>query len=113
MTKYSESLNLVFQNLADPTRRAVLERLSTGPATVSEMYASFEMALPSFMQHLSLLEKARLVKSYKFGRVRTFELEPNTLKIAETWLDKQRFLWEKRLDQLDSFLYKMKDKKNE
>ncbi|TGM02525.1 ArsR family transcriptional regulator [Leptospira jelokensis] len=103
----------MFQNLADPTRRAVLERLSTGPATVSEMYASFEMALPSFMQHLSLLEKARLVKSYKFGRVRTFELEPNTLKIAETWLDKQRFLWEKRLDQLDSFLYKMKDKKNE
>lgn len=113
MTKYSESLNLVFQNLADPTRRAVLEKLSTGPATVSEMYASFEMALPSFMQHLSLLEKARLVKSYKFGRVRTFELEPNTLKIAETWLDKQRSMWEKRLDQLDSFLYKMKDKKNE
>ncbi|WP_208720666.1 ArsR/SmtB family transcription factor [Leptospira jelokensis] len=111
MTKYSESLNLVFQNLADPTRRAVLEKLSTGPATVSEMYASFEMALPSFMQHLSLLEKARLVKSYKFGRVRTFELEPNTLKIAETWLDKQRSMWEKRLDQLDSFLYKMKDKK--
>ncbi|MGV3666884.1 MAG: ArsR/SmtB family transcription factor [Leptospira bouyouniensis] len=113
MTKYSESLNLVFQNLADPTRRAVLEKLSSGPATVSEMYASFEMALPSFMQHLSLLEKARLVKSYKFGRVRTFELEPNTLKIAETWLDKQRSMWEKRLDQLDSFLYKMKDKKNE
>lgn len=103
----------MFQNLADPTRRAVLEKLSTGPATVSEMYASFEMALPSFMQHLSLLEKARLVKSYKFGRVRTFELEPNTLKIAETWLDKQRSMWEKRLDQLDSFLYKMKDKKNE
>ncbi|TGL65665.1 transcriptional regulator [Leptospira jelokensis] len=101
----------MFQNLADPTRRAVLEKLSTGPATVSEMYASFEMALPSFMQHLSLLEKARLVKSYKFGRVRTFELEPNTLKIAETWLDKQRSMWEKRLDQLDSFLYKMKDKK--
>lgn len=113
MTNYPDPLNLVFQNLADPTRRAVLEKLSKGPATVSEMFASFDMALPSFLQHLTLLEKARLVKSYKFGRVRTFELEPKTMKIAETWLDKQRTVWEKRLEQLDSFLYKMKDKKYE
>lgn len=106
-------MDSVFQNLADPTRRSVVERLSRGPATVSEMFVSFDMALPSFMQHLTLLERAKLVRSYKSGRVRTYELEPRTLKVIESWLDKQRLHWEKRLDQLDQFLSAKKEKENE
>ena len=100
----------VFQALSDSTRRKVLERLSQGPATVSELAEPFDMKLPSFVQHLSVLEKSRLVKSSKKGRVRTFEIAPQRLKVAEDWLSQQRQLWESRLDRLDEYLKKLNEK---
>ena len=86
-----------------------MERLGGGPAPVSELAGPFRMALPSFMQHLDVLEKSRLVRSRKRGRVRTFELAPEPLKPAEAWMEKQRALWTKRLDRLDAFLIKLKE----
>jgi DNA-binding transcriptional ArsR family regulator len=102
-------LDNVFQGLADPTRRAVLERLGTGPATVSELARPFRMALPSFLQHLGVLEGCGLVKSRKLGRVRTYQLTPKPLKMAEGWLHEQRSVWRRRLDQLDSYLEDLKE----
>ena len=86
MPNQSAQLNRVFQGLTDPTRRAVLERLSTGPAAVTELAGPFKMALPSFSQHLKVLETCGLVKSRKMGRVRTYRLTSRPLKLAERWL---------------------------
>jgi len=102
----------VFRALADPTRRAVLERLSRSRASVSELAKSSDMALPSFVQHLKVLENCGLVRSTKSGRVRTFQLEPGRLKLAENWLGRQREHWERRLDQLDSYLLELKEKRS-
>ena len=99
-----DSLDPVFKALADPTRRRVLERLGRKPASVTELAEPFAMALPSFVQHLRVLEDAGLVASRKTGRVRTYRLVPRRLRRAETWLEKQRNLWERRLDRLDDFL---------
>lgn len=99
----------VFRALSDPTRRSVLERLTHGPSSVSELAAPFEMALPSFVGHMKALERAGLVSSSKTGRVRTYALVPERLRYAEDWLGRQRRLWETRLDQLDSYLVKMKE----
>lgn len=99
----------VFRALSDPTRRSVLERLTHGPSSVSELAAPFEMALPSFVEHMKALERAGLVASRKKGRVRTYSLVPERLRCAEDWLGRQRRLWERRLDQLDSYLMKMKE----
>jgi DNA-binding transcriptional ArsR family regulator len=99
----------VFRALSDPTRRHVLERLSRSAASVSELAQPFEMALPSFLQHLRVLEESGLVRSHKKGRVRTYELSPKRLKLAEDWLARQRSLWERRLDQLDAYLLDMKE----
>jgi DNA-binding transcriptional ArsR family regulator len=104
----SVQLSRVFQGLADPTRRAVLERLSSGPAAVSELARPFKMALPSFSQHLDVLENCGLVRSRKSGRVRTYQLAPRSLKLAERWLEAQRAAWEGRLDQLDTYLTDLK-----
>jgi DNA-binding transcriptional ArsR family regulator len=104
------ALDSVFRALSDPTRRAVLERLGKGPAAVGELARPFDMALPSFMQHLAVLEDGMLVRSRKAGRVRTYELMPRRLRQAERWMAKQRALWEKRLDQLDDYLIKLKEK---
>ncbi len=109
MAKQSEQLNQVFQALADPTRRAVLKRLSRGPVTTLELARPFNMALPSFTQHLNMLEKFGLVKSSKSGRVRTFELAPRRLQAAEDWITDRRKLWEQRLNQLDAYLQTMKE----
>jgi DNA-binding transcriptional ArsR family regulator len=109
MPNQMAQLNLVFQALADPTRRAVVERLSHGPTATTELAQPFKMALPSFLQHLDVLQKCGLVQSRKSGRVRTYELAPNTLKEAEDWLSAQRSLWERSLDQLDSFLEGLKE----
>lgn len=109
MPNQSVQLSRIFQGLADPTRRAVVERLSSGPAPVSELARPFEMALPSFAQHLAVLENCGLVRSRKSGRVRTYRLAPQPLKLAERWLDSQRANWEKRLDQLDTYLVALKD----
>jgi DNA-binding transcriptional ArsR family regulator len=84
----------VFFALSNSTRRKILEQLSIGPVTVSELAAPFDMKLPSFMQHLSVLEQSRLVKSKKRGRVRTYEIAPERLKVVEDWLTARRRLWE-------------------
>lgn len=102
-------LNRVFRGLADPTRRAVLEQLGRGPAPVSDLARRFDMALPSFAQHLDVLEDCGLVKSRKLGRVRTYQLVPAPLKLAEAWLDTQRAQWGRRLDQLDTHLASLKE----
>lgn len=94
----------MFQALADPTRRAVLERLARGPASVMELAQPFPMALPSFAQHLDVLERSGLVRSRKQGRVRTYALEPRRLTGAVDWLAHQRSTWEQRLDRLDQLL---------
>ena len=101
----------VFRALADPTRRHVLERLSSGPASVSDLAAPFDMALPSFVEHLRVLERSGLVHSHKAGRVRTYRLAPERLRLAEDWLTTQRKLWERRLNQLDDYLTKLKEMK--
>ena len=110
MPKQSAQLTRVFQALADPTRRAVVERLRQGPAPTSELASPFRMALPSFLQHLDVLQKCGLIRSSKKGRVRTYELSTTTLKAAEDWMATQRTLWERRLDQLDKFLNELKER---
>lgn len=112
MPNQSLQLNRVFQALADPTRRAVLEQLSGGPASVTQLARPFRMALPSFAQHLDVLETCGLVRSRKRGRVRTYQLAPQPLEAAEQWMARQRAMWERRLDQLDSYLNEMKEKKS-
>ena len=102
----------VFHALSNSTRRKVLEQLSVGPATVSELAAPFDMQLPSFVQHLSVLEHSRLVRSKKRGRVRTYEIAPERFKILEDWLSARRQLWEARLDQFDQYVKQLKEKES-
>lgn len=104
MPKQSAAMHRVFHALADPTRVAVVARLSEGPASVGELARPFSMALPSFTQHLRVLQDCDLVSSKKRGRARIYQLRPATLARAETWLQKRRALWEKRLDQLDDYV---------
>jgi DNA-binding transcriptional ArsR family regulator len=105
-----KSVDSVFRALSDPTRRHVLERLSRSPASVSELAAPFDMALPSFVQHMGILEDSGLVRSRKTGRVRVYKLAPKRLQLAENWLGQQRSLWSRRLDQLDDYLLNLKEK---
>ena len=98
----------VFYALSNSTRRKVLEQLSVGPATVSELAAPFDMQLPSFVQHLSVLEQSRLVKSKKRGRVRTYEIVPKRFKVAQDWLSEQRQVWEVRFDRFDNYVKQLK-----
>ena len=102
----------VFHALSNPTRRKVLEKLSGGPATVSELAAPFDMKLPSFVQHLSVLEQSRLVKSKKHGRVRTYEIAPERFRVAEDWLSARRQMWEERLDRFDNYVKQLKEKES-
>lgn len=94
----------VFYALADPTRRAIVATLVRGPESVSALAAPFTMALPSFMKHLSVLERSGVIRSRKDGRVRTCELVPRTLTQAERWIADQRALWEARSDRLAAFV---------
>ncbi len=103
----------VFHALGNPTRRKVLERLSAGPATVSELAAPFDMQLPSFVQHLSILEDSRLVKSKKHGRVRTYEIAPERFRVVEDWLTARRKMWEARLDRFDEHVKQLKERESE
>ncbi|GAB16933.1 putative ArsR family transcriptional regulator [Gordonia effusa NBRC 100432] len=100
MPKYYDALDGVLRALADPTRRAVVERLAKSPAVVSELAAPFSMALPSFMQHLRVLEEAGLVASHKHGRVRTVSLRPGALDVLHLWLGEQRTPAEHQADRL-------------
>jgi DNA-binding transcriptional ArsR family regulator len=99
-----EALDRVFHALAEPTRRAIVERLSRGPASVSELAAPFAMSLPAVVQHLAVLEESGLVTSEKVGRVRTCRVDPGTLSLAERWINERRMLWQRRLDRLGQFL---------
>ena len=100
MPNYHDELDAVLRALADPTRRAVVERLATSPAVVSDLAAPFAMALPSLMQHLRVLENAGLVTSNKQGRVRTVSLRPGALDVIHLWLDEQRTPAERQADRL-------------
>jgi DNA-binding transcriptional ArsR family regulator len=101
------AVDLIFHALADPTRRAVVQRLGKGEATVSELAEPFDMALPSFLKHLSVLEKSHLIASRKRGRVRTCVLQRDSLMAAEHWFTEQRAVWQKRYDNLDGLLAKL------
>jgi DNA-binding transcriptional ArsR family regulator len=94
----------MFQALADPGRRAMVERLSRGPASVSELARPMAMSLPAVVQHLQLLEASGLIISEKVGRVRTCQIQPGALQRAEQWLNERRTTWERRLDRLGDFL---------
>jgi DNA-binding transcriptional ArsR family regulator len=94
----------VFQALADPSRRVMVERLSRGPASVSELAQPLAMSLPAVVQHLQVLETSGLVRSEKVGRVRTCRIEPAALRPAERWINERRTGWERRLDRLGEYL---------
>lgn len=104
MDQYPQQLDGIFQALADPTRRAVLGRLGRGPASISELARPFDMALPSFMKHIRLLEESGWIKTRKRGRVRSCALEKKAFAVADKWLSEQRLIWEARFDRLDAWL---------
>lgn len=104
MLNHEESLDLVFRALGDRTRRALVERLVRGPASVSELAEPLTMSLAAVVQHLQVLETAGIVRSEKVGRVRTCRIEPEALRAGEHWLGRQRTTWESRLDRLGDFL---------
>jgi DNA-binding transcriptional ArsR family regulator len=104
MDQYSRQLNGIFQALADPTRRAVLAQLAKGPASISDLAGPFDMALPSFMKHIYLLENSGLIQTRKEGRVRICAIEKKPFAVVETWLSAQRALWEGRTDRLEQFV---------
>ena len=99
----------MFHALADPGRRAMLERLSRGPASVSQLAEPLDMTMSAVVQHLAVLEQSGLVTSQKVGRVRTCRMQPGALSKAEEWLNHQRLEWEKRLDRLAEYLKETKD----
>jgi DNA-binding transcriptional ArsR family regulator len=104
MTKQSLALDRAFAALSDPTRRTMVARLVRGPASVSELARPLPMALPTVFQHLKVLELSGLVRSVKRGRIRTFRMEVKQLDTVQTWLGRQRALWEARFDRLDALL---------
>ena len=104
MLQYSDQLDLAFQALADPARRGMLERLSRGPASVSELAQPFDMSLSAIVQHLKVLEAGGLVRTEKVGRVRTCQIEPGALSLAERWINDRRTTWEQRFDRLEQYL---------
>jgi DNA-binding transcriptional ArsR family regulator len=108
----SAATDAVFTALASPVRRKVLERLAVRPATVSELAGRFDMRLPSFVQHLAVLERCRLVKSTKRGRVRTYEIAPERFEAAAGWLAARRREWEARLDRFDAYVTTLKDQES-
>jgi DNA-binding transcriptional ArsR family regulator len=112
MDNYKAALDAIFHALSDPTRRAVVHRLSVGPATVSELSAPFDMALPSFMKHMRVLEDTGLVSTSKSGRVRTCTLERDKFAAAERWFEEQRALWSSRYENLDQLLEQLQGDNN-
>jgi DNA-binding transcriptional ArsR family regulator len=104
MDKYSVRLDGIFQALSDPTRRALLARLGGGPASVTELAKPFDMALPSFMKHVRVLEETGWIETRKVGRVRTCTIERKPFADVQAWLSDQRALWEGRTDRLERFV---------
>lgn len=112
MAKYSSDLDGAFAALADPTRRAIVSRLCEGPKSVSELSRPFDMALPSLLKHVRVLEQSGLVSSEKTGRVRTCRIEPRALQDAQSWIQRHVTEWEKRLDRMEAHIHRMKTKRN-
>jgi DNA-binding transcriptional ArsR family regulator len=106
-------LDKTFAALADPARRAIVERLVQGPASVSELAKPLPMSLPAVMLHLKVLEESGLVTSHKEGRVRTCRIEPQMLSQAEEWVSARRRMWERNLDRLGAFLEETKPENEE
>jgi DNA-binding transcriptional ArsR family regulator len=104
MLHQREPVDRVFHALADPSRRLIVERLSRGPASVSELAEPLPMSLPAVLQHLQVLERSGLVRSEKLGRVRTCRIEPAALRPVERWIGERRASWERRLDRLGDYL---------
>ena len=100
----ADCLDRVFQALADPTRRGIVDRLSRSPASVSELAEPFAMSLPAVVQHLQVLEASGLVRSEKSGRVRTCRVDPKAMQMAEHWINERRTMWARRLDRLGELL---------
>lgn len=109
MLNHDQQLDLMFQALADPTRRAMVERLSKGPASVSELAKPLPMSLPAVVQHLQVLEHSGLVTTKKQGRVRTCTLDTSAMSRAEQWINERRLGWEKKLDKLGALLDSLPD----
>lgn len=110
MDNYLRQLDHAFGALADPTRRAIMARLAQGEASVGELARPFDMALPSLMKHIRVLETGGLVESEKRGRVRTCRLKPSGMKGVENWLAEQRAIWEARLDRLEAYARSLEKK---
>jgi DNA-binding transcriptional ArsR family regulator len=104
MLHQPDQLDLMFQALADPARRGMVERLTRGPASVSELAEPLDMTLSAVVQHLAVLEASGLVRTAKIGRVRTCQIEPSALRTAEQWIAERRTLWERRFDRLGAYL---------
>ena len=104
MLNYQVPLDSLFHALADPSRRAIVERLSRGPTSVSELARPLPMSLPAVVQHLQVLEASGLVRSEKAGRVRTCRIEPAALRTVEDWIVERRMIWERRFDRLGEYL---------
>ncbi len=104
MLERPESLDNVFHALADPSRRAMLDRLTRGPATVSQLAEPFAMSLAGVVQHVQVLERSGLVQTEKRGRTRTCRIEPAVLRSAEHWIADRRVGWERHLDRLGEIL---------
>jgi DNA-binding transcriptional ArsR family regulator len=113
MLNQRSSLDLMFQALADPSRRVMVERLSRGPASVSELAQPLAMSLPAVVQHLQVLEGSGLVRSEKVGRVRTCRIEPVAMRPVEQWIAERRTSWERRLDRLGDYLAAQPDEPNQ
>lgn len=110
MDQYQQQLDLTFQALADPTRRAVLRQLGKGPASVSSLAEPFGMALPSFMKHIRFLEGSGFIRTRKDGRVRTCVIDKAQFAVIDSWLAEQRALWEARTDRLEQFVTTIAEK---
>jgi DNA-binding transcriptional ArsR family regulator len=105
------AVDRVFDALAEPTRRAIVERLTAGPSTVSDLARPFDMTLAAIVQHLQVLEESGVVRTEKVGRVRTCRIEPRGLRLAEQWIAERRTLWERCLDRLGDVLAEVPDPK--
>ncbi len=110
MAKYSPDLDKAFSALADPTRRAIVSRLCDGPKSVSELSEPFDLALPSLLKHVRVLEESGLIRSEKTGRVRTCRIEAHALQATEAWIHQHVAAWEQRLDRLETHIERMKRK---
>lgn len=109
MAKFSDELDRTFSALGDPTRRAIVSRLCEGPASVGELSEPFDIALPTLLKHVRVLERSGLISSEKVGRIRTCRIETGALHASDEWLRQHISLWEKRLDRMEGHIKRMKE----